>query len=179
MSIKRITAENWLERDGIQFAAIEWTSLNDSYTHLMDGEDWIRNFTESQLSNEVPADIHTLFEVARGALCYGYFFYPLYTLGFEQLFRVGEAAISARFLELGGDPKKVKTFEKRIEFLEMKSALTGSDASSWTAVRHFRNLVSHPESQNIFPPGQIAGTLNHVCALVNRLFQTSRSAATI
>src|SRR5687767_7625635 len=110
MVIKKITPENWLERDGIQFAAIEYTSLNDSYGSLMDGKDWIHNFTQPELSENVPGNVHSLFEVARGALCYGYFFYPLYTLGFEQLFRVGEAAISTRFVQLGGDSTKVKNF---------------------------------------------------------------------
>lgn len=171
MAIKRITPENWLERDGDQFAAIEFTSLNDANTRLMDGEDWIRNFTEPELLSSVPDEVQNLFEVARGALCYGYFFYPLYTLGFEQLFRVGEAAITAKFRQMGGNPKKYGTFEKRVDFLMSQNVLTASHVATWTTIRRFRNLSSHPERQNIFPPGFVTGTLLLVVEAVNKLFR--------
>jgi len=32
-----------------------------------------------------------MYEAARASMCYGYFFYPLYTLATQQLFRVAEA----------------------------------------------------------------------------------------
>jgi hypothetical protein len=173
MAIKKITSENWLERDGAQFAAVEYTSLNDSYGYLMDGSDWIRNFTEPELSDRVPEEVQSLFEVARGALCYGYFFYPLYTLGFEQLFRVAEAAITIRFTQLGGDRTKVTNLKGRIDFLKNKNELTVSEASSWSTMREFRNRVSHPERQNIHPPGQVVGALQHFVRMVNDLFRSS------
>lgn len=171
MKLKKITPENWLERDGVQFAAIEANSLNDSYAYLMDGHDWISNFTKPDLSNDVPDEVRSLFEVARGALCYGYFFYPLYTLAFEQLFRVGEAAINAKFSELGGNPKKYKTFESHIKFLSETNVLTAGHVSTWSTIRKFRNLASHPERQNIFPPGQVTGALHLVADMINKLFK--------
>ena len=78
------------------------------------------------MAEAVPAEIHDLFAVARGAMLYGYFFYPLYTLAAEQLYRVVEAAVSYKY-ELAGGPKKMSrpktgkttkpTFEDKIDWL--------------------------------------------------------------
>jgi hypothetical protein len=45
----------------------------------------------------VPEPIRELFDVARGAMIYGWFFYPLFRLGEDQLHRVVEAAVVARY----------------------------------------------------------------------------------
>jgi hypothetical protein len=46
----------------------------------MDGNDWARHFLAVELHEDVPADVHDLFAVARGTMLYGWFFYPLYAL---------------------------------------------------------------------------------------------------
>lgn len=50
-------------------------------------------------------------------MVYGYFFYPLYTLASEQLFRVAEAVVTHKCHELGASPKKMNTFEKKVQYL--------------------------------------------------------------
>lgn len=42
----------------------------------------------------VPKDIQVLFEVAKEAMVYGYYLYPLYNLATEQLYRVTEEAVT-------------------------------------------------------------------------------------
>ena len=54
---------------------------------------WLSEFLKSQLEENVPEEIMRLFEVARGAAIYGYFFYPQYALAIGQLFRVAESAL--------------------------------------------------------------------------------------
>lgn len=168
LSIKTLTKENWLLPDIIP-SVLTQHSLNDCYTHLMNGEDWLAQFTAPKLNEAVPIDVQVLFEVARGSLAYGYFFYPLFTLAAEQLFRVGEAAVSAKFLLVGGiNPKK--RFQMKLKFLLDNKIITDIEFANWNTVRDFRNRVSHPKKQNIFAPGQIAGMLNFVADIVNRLF---------
>jgi hypothetical protein len=168
ITLKTLSIENWLQPDVIPSALTQY-SLNDGYAYLMSGEDWVAQFTKPKLNQSVPGDIQILFEVARGSLAYGYFFYPLYALAGEQLFRVGEAAVSAKFLLAGGlNPKK--SFQQKLEYLRDNKVITDTDFGQWNIIRQFRNLVSHPQRQNIFTPGQIAGTLNHVADIINKLF---------
>ena len=60
----------------------------------MSGQEWLSLFLDPTLSKSVPENVRALFEVARRSSAYGYFFYPLYTLACEQLFRIAEAAVS-------------------------------------------------------------------------------------
>ena len=59
---------------------------------------------EPQLDDQVPRSIRQLFEVARGAMVYGAFYNPLYALGYEQLYRVSEAAAKDSMLAAGRGP---------------------------------------------------------------------------
>ena len=134
----------------------------------MSGEDWISQFQDPVLSESVPEEVRALFEVARGSLTYGYFFYPLYALAGEQLTRVAEAAISAKSKLLGA-PKKL-TFEKQLKFLLDKKALTEQQHSDWDRLRKLRNEFSHPKQQNILPPGAVSLLLGGVADKINALF---------
>jgi hypothetical protein len=45
-----------------------------------------------------------LCEVACGALLYGCFFYPMFALGLEQLYRLAEAAVGAKHIDRSQRP---------------------------------------------------------------------------
>jgi hypothetical protein len=92
LRFKRLTVDNW-QRPDPGLSIFVRLSLQDGSTRPISGDDWAREILAIELSERVPLEIRRLFAVARGALVYGYFFYPLYTLGAEQLFRVAEAAV--------------------------------------------------------------------------------------
>lgn len=168
IGIKTLTIKNWLQPDVIS-GLFTRLSLNDGHAYLMTAEDWVAQFLTPKLLELVPEEVKILFEVARGSLAYGYFFYPLYALAGEQLFRVGEAAITAKFLSEGGsDPQR--SFIRKLEYLQNANIITEAQFAEWDIIRKFRNEVSHPQRQNIFTPGQIAGILNHVANTINELF---------
>lgn len=110
-----------------------------------------------------------LFEGTRGAMAYGYFFYPLYTLAMDQLFRVAEAAVEHKCSALRA-PKSTKIFKKRINWLVNKSIIPQSESGQWEAVRKLRNIASHPERQSIYPINITIDILEHVAFLINSLF---------
>jgi hypothetical protein len=112
--------------------------------------------------------VHALFEVARGSLAYGYFFYPLYALAGEQLFRVAEAAVSAK-CNLLGAPKKLN-FYKRLKFLLDNKVISNQEYFEWESIRKLRNVSSHPQQQNILPPGTVSMLLGRVADKINALF---------
>ena len=47
VNLKTLTTENWLQPDAIPFVFTK-TSLNDHYTYLMRGEDWLTQFTKPE-----------------------------------------------------------------------------------------------------------------------------------
>ena len=165
---KTLTTENWLQPDTASVPFVK-LSHSDGTVSRMSAEDWLSFFLDPTLSKSVPENVHTLFEVARGSLAYGYFFCPLYTLACEQLFRTAEAAVSEK-CELLVAPKGVKTFKDKVQFLMERQVISAEQFSDWDGVRMFRNLTSHPERQKILPPGAVATLLFGISEAINELF---------
>lgn len=107
---------------------------------------------------------------ARGALVYGCFFYPLYTLAAEQLFRVIEAAIVHRCEQLGAP--NMRNLQSQITWLINRGIIPSAEADRWDAARQLRNIASHPTNQAIFTPGMALNFLEGVANDINALFST-------
>ena len=133
---------------------------DDGMISIMSGNDWALAILKPRLAETVPIRIQKLFEVARGSMLYGYFFYPLFTLAFEQLTRVAEAAVDHKCREMGRLKPREK-FADKIEWLADASVIT--EKERWDAIRNLRNRASHPKDQTIFTPGMVLGFLvrNH------------------
>jgi len=165
--IKALTISNWLQPDPASsiFAQL---SHADGSVSSMSGDDWAAQFLGPDLDDRVPEEVRGLFEVARGALTYGYFFYPLFTLAAEQLYRVAEAAVSAK-CELLGAPKRL-SFQNKIQFLLDRNVIPGESFPQWDAIRLLRNQASHPQEQTILTPGMVATMLDQIAKRINDLF---------
>jgi hypothetical protein len=167
---KKITPNNWLERDDVLRGFVRM-SPNGQFKPII-GDDYLQDILRPKLLESVPTEVQVLFEVARGAMAYGYFFYPLYTLAAEQLFRVVETAVAHK-CKSSGTPKSSKTFEKRISWLVDKGIIPSSESIRWDAIRKLRNAASHPESQSIFTPGNAIGLLENIAEQINSLFSNA------
>jgi hypothetical protein len=165
---KELSEDNWLKPE--VFMDVFSTFTDAGTVEPITGEMWVQRMLTPKLLDTVPDDVRALFEVVRGVLVYGYFFYPLYTLGAEQLFRVGEAAISHKYNEAGG-PKPKSTFEKKIDWLASQNLITQSDLPAWNALRALRNLASHPMQQTIIMPRDAMITAMRVADQINSLFK--------
>jgi len=121
-----------------------------------------------QLNDAVPNEVRALFEVARGCICYGSFFYPLFMLGTEQLFRVVEAAVAARCGSVS--PAPPKSFARRIALLVRNGVIPESDIVRWKALRELRNFASHPTTQSLMPPGYAIDRISKCADAINSLF---------
>jgi hypothetical protein len=163
---KRITAENWRE-----------AGLPPLY-ELATPENWIEAHLKPQLGANVPPDIAALFEVARGCMIYGWFFYPLLTLAAEQCYRVLEAAVRKRCEQVGIPTtlqnKKGKTIQTRfvdnIASLIDAGILDAAQQPRWTTIRQLRNIASHPESQMIMTLGMTIDQLVLTTDWLNSLY---------
>lgn len=94
LPFRQLTPSNWAEPDPIH--RLLTIIRPDGSQSPVSGAYLVEGFLSFQLNEAVPRPIRAMFEVARGTMCYGYFFYPLYTLGAEQLYRVAEAGIRHR-----------------------------------------------------------------------------------
>ena len=135
----------------------------------MEGDDWAALFLPPGLSATVPLHVAQLFEVARGCALYGFFFYPLYALALEKLWRAADVACSARFQADGG-PQSIRTFEGRINWLRDHGAFDAASAEQWHATRRRRNSASHPEFQQLALPGEVANLVRVVALQISALF---------
>jgi len=171
LGFKNLTVENWLEPDRISSSFVR-ISPDDGQAHAISGNDYVRSILKPRLIEGVPTDVRALFEVARGALVYGYFFYPLYTLAAEQLFRVMKTAATLK-CDIIGAPRNVTNFKQKIEYLCRKEVISEQQKARWHAARELRNIASHPQRQSIYPPGQAVGILERVAGQVNSLFSNA------
>lgn len=170
---KEITSSNWLEPDEVLKGFVRMSPGGEP--RPITSDDYLRDILRPKLIESVPRDVQALFEVARGAMVYGYFFYPLYTLATEQLFRVAESAIAHKCKALGA-PKSKRAFEKRIPWLADKGVILRSEVTRWDALRQLRNATSHPDCQSIFTPGNAIGMLEGIARQINSLFNGGISA---
>ena len=160
---KRLTLDNWLTVDPA------WSGVVMSSSRSDPSDAWVFDIVRSELSPPVPLNVRRLFESARGTLIYSLMFYPLLTLGTEQMFRVFEAAVTAKCKELKA-PAKIRTFAAKVELLVEQGAITSEALPRWTAIRHLRNEASHPTDQSILPPSEALHILDLAIELISPLF---------
>ena len=170
LGFKKLTIENWLEPDKLSSSFVR-ISLVDEQVHPFAGNEWVRYILKPSLTETVPTEVRALFEVARGALVYGYLFYPLYTLAGEQLFRVAETAVILKCKALGA-PRSIKTFQKKVEYLTCNKVIPEQEKEDWRVIWKLRNKASHPEGQNIFLPSQMIEALKFIADRINSLFSS-------
>ncbi len=166
LSFKQLSTENWLVPDStVQL----WGRLGpDGNIQNIPGEEWLSDILQPQIDDTVPLEVKELFEVARGAMAYGYFFYPIYTLGIEQLFRVIEAAVTFKCKVMGA-PSDIG-YEKKVNWLIKKGVIPRGESLRWKAIRELRNMASHPEMQSIHPPTDALKFIESTASRINFLF---------
>jgi hypothetical protein len=169
MTFKSLTLATWQEPDPVNSVFGRFDRL--AGPRQMTGEDWAREFLAVELEDHVPEHIRELFAVARGAMLYGWFFYPMFLMGEQQMYRVVEAAATTRYQQLQG-PKGKPTFKQTVEWLIERQVIPAEDEDRWDAVRQLRNAASHPDRQSVMPPGAVLSGLKASADDINDLFAT-------
>jgi len=165
---KKIAKNNWLKPDPVLRGFVRVSP--DGRSQRLTGDDYLNLVLKPRLLESVPTEVQALFEVARGTMVYGYFFYPLYTLAGEQLFRVAKSAILHRCKGLGA-PRSSDTLKKKIEWLIGQEIISESELNRWEAIRGLRNVASHPDCQSIFTPGMAIRFLEGIAEQINSIFR--------
>ncbi|SDX46257.1 hypothetical protein SAMN05216333_1389 [Nitrosomonas oligotropha] len=106
-------------------------------------------------------------------MLYGYFFYPLFTLAYEQLLWVAEAAISEK-CKLINTEKINSTYKGKLDYLRKIGVLSDHEYDYWNSFRELRNMASHLEQQRILPPGVTLRFISDISEFINALFVPTR-----
>jgi hypothetical protein len=164
---KKINQQNWLERDD---------SINSFVTEQPTGvpapisrQEWLDLLLKPQLQASVPREVQRLFEGARGALIYGYFYYALCIMGTVALFRVAEAALAYKCKELAapqfpGPPGL--NFDEYIRWLGSQGVVQPAD---WRMISQARHSAAHPQIEEVIT------ILEQVTERINALFPLQQS----
>lgn len=154
--LKRLTPNNWLEVDS--------ASLVLATIHSIPTPPWPERLDEDlrpRLTESVPADVAALFETGQGAMAYGYFYYPLYSLGAERLLRAFEAAVVLRARREGLDAERAM-LGNTLSWLTKKGVLTQDNCEALQPWRALRNSASHPGFQSLLTPGMAIAMLDAI-----------------
>jgi hypothetical protein len=159
LDFSRITEANWFLPDRKNYMPLRIRK-----------DEWAEGFLAPKLNSSVPLAVRRLFEVARGCMICSWYFYPLATLGFEQMTRVGELAVHERCQSFGNC---AAYFKGNLETLAHAGVISPEDKTRWEAVRDLRNDRSHPKTMMLIDPGQAVGALHSFVELINKLFPES------
>jgi hypothetical protein len=132
---------------------------------------WIELFNEPQLVDLVPEHVRGMFEHARGAMIYGWYYYPLLTVGYAECARTIEAGARNASMLLWPD-RTPKRYAEMIKDLHGGGWIGDSDADRWQLGRQIRNSFAHPSGPTILPPGQASAKLRGCAEQLNALFTT-------
>lgn len=168
LGFKKLTPENWLEPDKFNFYKVS-VSLSSGQTRPLDFDERRRHMLDINITEKAPLEVRRMFEVARGAVVYGYFFYPLYVLGAEQLFRVAEAAVTLKCEQMGVKTDRLWFIDK-IKYLIAASTIPAQEEDAWQGIRQMRNAASHPNIQTMFDSGDALYFLQLIAGKINSLF---------
>lgn len=166
-----LTEDNYLERD----SRLENWSVHGlgPYSHTTDT--WVKLILSVKLPETLPSYLEEMFNRAQACMVYGCFFYPLFTLGTEELFRFAESALR----EAAKERKASKTVQSKkygdlIEWAHKNDLLTESMRGRWHAGRSLRNSTSHKDSNFLVGPNDALGNLSTIAELTDELFQRVR-----
>jgi hypothetical protein len=153
------------------FAALD---LSTGARRDLSADDWAERFLAIELSLLVPEQIRDMWAVARGVLLYGWFFYPLYALGEDQLRRVADAAVLLRYQQAGGPRNPTSDrwpdLKPRLDWLVAQGVINRRVAPRWDAIRNLRNYGSHASSARIEMPTEALRSLAVLAEEIDALY---------
>ena len=176
LGFKCLTPQNMLEPDPVTLGFAIRRDGEDEFREAT-GDDWARHILAPQLDEGLPEELYGLFEAARGMLVYGFYFYPVFTLGMGRLYQVADAATVHRCRQLGASKKKSETFAGRIKWLGERGMFSDEQRCRWDATRSLRNTTSHEERQSIFLGTSAITAVSVTAKLANALFATEPDEA--
>jgi len=165
---KEISKENYLLADPVMsvFCVVE----PDGTTRTQTIDEWFEDIHSLKISEDLPEELKRLMSVAQGSMIYGYFYYPLFTLGAEQFTRIADTAIKIKCESLNY-PKNIKSFRYRVGWLFEQGEFTEAEKNHWLGTVILRNKLAHPKDQWAITPAMAINLMKNLYMKIEKLFQ--------
>lgn len=125
-------------------------------------DDYVRAFLSIKLPTDASEDLLEVFDRVRAVMVYGCYYYPLFSLGVEELYRYHEALIRTALGSAAYKPNgKSHTFNRMIEIAVEQNVLSEKEGEAWHAGRWLRNRSSHRESTFLLGPNNALDALQN------------------
>ena len=170
--MKSPTIENWLVPDKLAVMTTIGLGLvlNPPKVEAAEGGRIVARLAAFALANNVPKEVRKLFAAAKGAMCYGYLFYPLYAIAEDRLYLTLERAVKIRARETGCRPDG--TFADSIAWLCKRGHIDHATCVLLGVYRRGRNEAMHAEFQTIVPPTNSIRFALRIAKLIDLLFES-------
>lgn len=170
----KLTVENHIKRD----TRLDCWSVHGLGAMTHTTEDWVKMFLSVKHQIELPSMLQDMFDRAQACLVYGCYHYPLFTLGFEELFRFGESAFREAVKEFGASKTVVgKPYGQLQKWAHEQGLLDDDSERRWHASRSLRNSTSHKDSNLLLGPNDALNPLDVIIELTEELFKVCRASS--
>ena len=175
-----LTDENFLEPSPIALMFSPWglSSTGPAPATEEEVRSRVKQFTSVTLHDGVPKQLWRMFEVAKGAMVYGIFFYPLYTLGGDHLYRGFEYLVRLQYEKLRRE-KLTADLRSQVKWLIDNGHFPEPAPERWMAAYEIRNLVSHPKMQSIDHPNGALRILHDMKGLIEHFYPSTSEPADV
>jgi len=163
---KKITWETFLS----PAEPLQWLALSGAISprNAAPLQQWVEVIQTPVMNPQVPKEVRDIFEVAKGCITYGVLFYPLFSIGTAQLFRMCETAVKLRAEAAGGHSDL--HFKDAVDLLIKHGVIEEQKRQRWDALRSLRNSTSHPKMQMILPPANAIHFLETIADDINAMY---------
>jgi hypothetical protein len=164
--MKAINHDNWLLADTAKGQGADSRKWRDALLSIRH---------DAALAPEIVG----MFEAARGALLYGYFFQPMLAMGVEQCYRVLERGARLRCAQAGmavsltdrQGKSHPHSFGHNLRALAQLGLIAEADLTLWQQARELRDWVVAPEHQSSLTLDHGVTALSRAAELLGRLFR--------
>lgn len=161
---KRVDAENVLSPDPLMAAL---ATREGDVIRPMTYEDVARPLLRIHLNDDVPKEVRRAFLFPLYAMCYAFWYYPLTTLGAQQILRVADLASERAGHANGLQPHR--NFRPRIGQLRAAGVIQAAREDRWNQIVDMRNRVTHPGCQQTWGFAQTVQVVRMIADEINAL----------
>jgi len=171
--IKVLDRETWLVPDSIHRV---FGDLANSFERgdFSQGERDLADLNRIVLNVAAPKEVEVMFDVAKGAMAYGWFYYPLYAVGIDRLCMAVDTAVLIKYESAISKGSRV-AYRTRIVAL-CRAGFLGADlCEELQLAREARNEALHPQFQTITTFSQTLRSISYYARLLDKINEASFS----
>lgn len=172
ISVKVVNEKNYFMADPVS-ATFYFFDVNSGQPVKNNERVFIDYISNVKLDPFISSDILDMWEIAKALFCYGYLYYPFFSLALEQALKTLEVAITFKFDVLGGSEivknNRPVGLEKKINFIYSKGKISDGEKEVLHSLRMMRNMSFHPKYQQITGPYFI-DVIKRIADIINRIW---------